>query len=621
MQTRHDRHLPALASLSLVAITLAVYWQVQGHDFLIWDDFAYIVENPHVRSGLSVENVLWAFTTTHASYWHPLTWLSHMLDCELYGLNPQGHHFNALLLHTASTLMLFLVLRGMTGALWRSACVAALFSLHPLRIESVAWAAERKDLLGGLFWMLTLWAYLRYVRRPETKNYLVILLSFSLGLMAKPTVVTLPFALLLLDYWPLGRFPWGPPPADKSLWACWEPRSSARLLVEKLPLFILTGISSLATYVVVRRAGDVPGLDSIPLDLRIGNSLVSYVKYMEKTIWPMDLACLYPHPMDALSFWLVAGSFILLGGISLLVFFHAKRHPYLPVGWLWYLGTLIPVIGLVHVGAQGMADRFTYLPHMGLFLAAVWGVGDLTLKWPYRNAFLYSGSCVILFLFALSTHDQLRHWKDSTSLFSRAIEVTRNNFLAQYFLGNALARENRPAEAAIHFAESLRMNPHNYSALYNLAFIMAREGRLEEATFYYSEALRLNPSDATIHNNLGNLWVRRRNPDRAVRHFLEALKIHPDYATAHNNLANVLIEQGRLQEAIHHYSEALRIQPGFAETRYNLERALQKPEKGMHNNRSGGVLDAPMKSHPGYPDPLAGTAGASGTLIGAGGNE
>jgi tetratricopeptide (TPR) repeat protein len=327
---------------------------------------------------------------------------------------------------------------------------------------------------------------------------------------------------------------------------------------------------------MVREAGDVPGLEGIPLDLRIANALVSYVKYLWSTVWPLDLACLYPHPMDTLSGWQVAGSFLLLAALTLLAVRGASHRPYLAVGWLWYLGTLVPVIGLVHVGAQGMADRFTYVPHIGLFVALVWGIWSLALRWPRRKALFSAVSCVILCFFTFSTWDQLRYWKNSVSLFSRAVRVTGDNFLALYFLGVALGRESRLAEAAARFSESLRLHPSNPAALYNLAYTLAREGRLEEATLAYDDLLRLTPGDATVHNNLGNLWARRGHPEQAVQHFLEALRVNPDYAAAHNNLANVLLKHGKLQEAIRHYSEALRIQSDFPEARHNLDKALKR---------------------------------------------
>ncbi|MEW6668810.1 MAG: tetratricopeptide repeat protein [Thermodesulfobacteriota bacterium] len=581
MQTRHDPHIPVLVSLSLAVVTLTVFWQVQGFEFLIWDDYAYIVDNPHVRSGLSMENVLWAFTTAHASYWHPLAWLSHMLDCELYGLNPLGHHFNTLLIHLASTLILFHVLRKMTGALWQSAFVAAIFVIHPLRIESVAWVTERKDVLSVFFWMTTLWAYLRFTERKDASSYILTVLSFTLGLMAKPTLVTLPFILLLLDYWPLGRSRFGLHGAIHPPHSAGGIQSPALIFLEKTPLFLLAAGSSLVTFLAVNTAGGI-NAEAVPLGLRLQNAAISYVKYMGKMFWPADLAFLYPHSLEPPSLWLVAGAVLFLGCLSVLVFVHAVRHPYLLVGWLWYLGTLIPVIGLVQVGTQTMADRFTYVPQVGITIATAWGVSDLLSRGSGRNLFLAVISGLILCFLALSTHSQLRYWKDSISLFSHALQVTDRNFMAHHLLGLALSREGRTPEAMSHFSEALKINPIYVPSLYNLAFAKATEGKLTEAVETYSAALRINPKDVTIHNNLGNVLARMGQRDEAVRHFMEALKIDPRYAPAHNNLANVLVEQGRRQEAVRHYTEALRVQPDFAKARHNLERVLRKgdEEKG-----------------------------------------
>jgi tetratricopeptide (TPR) repeat protein len=586
VRERRDKSL--LISLCLVFTTLVVYEEVRVYDFLIWDDYAYIVENSHVRSGLSMENVLWAFTTTHASYWHPLTWLSHMLDCEVYGLNPQGHHAHALLLHAANALLLFLVLKNMTGALWRSAFVAAVFSLHPLRIESVAWVAERKDVLATFFWMTTLWAYLRFTRQQGVGNYILTLFSFALGLMVKPTLVTLPLVLVLLDYWPLGRFRFGRSHTIHTVHSGGTVRSPALIILEKVPLLLLAAGSSLVTFLAVRMAGGI-NPDGVPAALRAENAVVSYVKYMAKIIWPSDLAFLYPHSLAPPPLWSVAGALLFLGCVSFLVFHYATRYPYLVVGWLWYLGTLVPVIGLVQVGGQGMADRFTYVPHVGLSIAVAWGISDLTLRWPRRNILLAALSVLILSSLALSTRSQLRHWKDSISLFSRALQVTRNNFLAHHFLGNALSRKHRLAEAAHQFSEALKINPRYLPSLYNLAVILAQEGRLEEAVKHYNRALQLSPNDASIHNNLGNLLARQGKPDEAIRHYSRALEINPDYAPAHNNLANLLLEEGKPEQAMAHYSAALRIEPGLGEARHNLalamERKRQKEPVGTDEKR------------------------------------
>lgn len=527
---------PVVIVVLLIATGMVVYWPVQFFDFLIWDDHAYVVDNPHVRTGLSVENLLWALTTSHASYWHPVTWLSHMLDCQLYGLNPQGHHLGGLLIHVVSSVLLFLVLKGMTASLWRSAFVAALFCLHPLRIESVAWVSERKDVLGTFFWMTTVGAYLRYVNRPGKANYLLMLLSFGLGLMAKPILVVLPFVLVLLDYWPLGRTRWVSSQARR------QPKPIALLLWEKLPLFILTAISSAITFIGARGTGAVPGMEEISLGFRIATAVVSYVKYLWMTIWPADLSFFYPYPTAMLPLWQVAGSLVLLGGLTSLVLIRAKRLPYLMVGWLWYLGTLFPVIGLVQVGYQAMADRFTTIPHIGLFTAAAWGCWDLFSTRARSRFLLPLAAGLALCLLAVSTRFQLQPWRDNTSLFSHALMVSGDNFLVRNCLGIALAREGRGEEAVAHFLESHRLRPGYLPPLRSLGSLMTQQGRLAEARLYYTKALQLSPEDPSIHNSLGNVLAWQGNRAEAIVHFRKAIEARPDFAAAQRSL-NALLKQ------------------------------------------------------------------------------
>jgi hypothetical protein len=527
------REVSLIICLFLCMLILAVFWQVQNHDFILLDDYDYIVENPHVNSGLSIENIKWSFTTYHASYWHPLTWMSHMLDSHLYGLNPKGHHFNSVLLHMFSSLLLFIVLHKMTGALWRSAFVAALFSIHPLRIESVAWAAERKDVLGALFWMTILWTYLRYVRRPRMLNYVLIVFSFSLGLMAKPMLVTLPFVLLLLDFWPLCRFGFGKSKAHGSEEGK-RRTSPAVLVLEKLPLFALAAASSIATLFAVHGFGGI-NPEAIPFDSRAVNTLVSYLEYIRKLVWPSGLAILYPFPTD-LPFWQAGISLVVLTAISILVVAYARRYPYLVVGWLWFLGTLVPVIGLFHVGPQALADRFTYVPHVGLLLALTWGAAELASAWRCRKTILSTASGLIILLFSWETTHHLGYWRDSITLFSRAVQITETNFMARHLLGTALASQGRLAEAAIHFSESVKIKPVYVPALFNLASTLSAQGKLEEAAAIYSRALQVAPYDAASHNNLGNVLVKLGKTEEGVLHYQEALRIKPDLTEARINL-------------------------------------------------------------------------------------
>jgi len=366
------RRQKLIICLFLVAVTLMVYLQSTNHDFVSYDDVSYVTENPNIKAGITLEGILWAFTSGHAANWHPLTWISHMLDCELYGLNPTGHHWTNIQIHVANTILLFLVLSWMTGALWQSSLVAALFAVHPLHVESVVWVAERKDVLCTLFWILSMWAYAGYVRYSTKIHYVSSIILFTFGLMAKPMIVTLPFVFLLLDYWPLKRFQSGQSGHGKIL----QQRLVALGLVwEKIPFFILSAASSVATYIVQQSGGAVKHLDAIPFHARIGNAMVSYASYIGKMIWPINLAVFYPFP-ETIPLWQAAGAGVLLASVTVLVFRAACSKPYLAVGWLWYIGTLVPVIGLVQVGSQSMADRYTYIPLIGLFIIVVWGLWD-----------------------------------------------------------------------------------------------------------------------------------------------------------------------------------------------------------------------------------------------------
>ncbi|MBN2124386.1 MAG: tetratricopeptide repeat protein [Deltaproteobacteria bacterium] len=564
-----DRNPLILTCLVLAALTLAAFWQVQGHDFLVWDDYEYILENPHVRTGLSLENVLWAFRTTHASYWHPLTWLSHMLDSHLFGLNPGAHHFTNVLIHTANALLLLLLLRQMTGSLWPSAFAAALFALHPLRVESVAWASERKDVLGALFWMLTLWAYIRYVRKDTgTKGYLLALLIFSLGLMAKPMLVTIPFVLLLLDYWPLGRFR---PGASGATSPGHRAPGIGRLVMEKVPFLAPVLLSALITFHGARDKGAVAASAALSLGLRAANAIVSYGAYLQKTVWPTDLAFFYPHPLDTLPLRQFVGSLLVLVLISLVAFRYSRRRPYLAVGWLWYLGTLLPVIGLIQVGAQGMADRFTYIPQIGLFIMAAWGLADLLSRWTRGVTLLAPAGLLLLLVLASQTRSELAYWKDGVRLFQRAAEVTSGNYMAHFQLGNELIRRGRIEEADGHFLKALEIKPDHEPSHQNLAAILARQGRIEEALAHYDLAIRIDPGHARNYYDMGNVYANQGTLDRAISAYQDALRRDPDDGRTRNNLGYVLMRQERFEEAEVQFREALRINPGDGRARYNLK--------------------------------------------------
>ncbi|MDI6688750.1 MAG: tetratricopeptide repeat protein, partial [Desulfobacterales bacterium] len=518
-----------MVCLFLVGVTLSVYLQIINYDFINLDDNFYVTENPNVQAGLTFGGIIWSFTTGHASNWHPLTWLSHMLDCELYGLNPMGHHWTNVLIHAANTILLFLVLKLMTGALWRSAFVAAFFAVHPLHVESVAWVAERKDLLCAFFWMLSVWAYVRYIQYPTKIRYLLLILLFILGLMIKPMLVTLPFVLLLLDFWPLSRF--------RSTGNKQQARGCQifiALVWEKIPLFVLSAVSSLITFLVQQHGGAVASLEFFPLKIRIANAFVSYISYIGKMIWPLNLAAFYPYHEWTIG--QVVASGLLLLCLSAMVIWASRKFPYLVTGWLWYLGTLFPVIGLVQIGMQSMADRYTYIPLIGIFIILAWGMSDISVRWWRRRIVLVILSCVVFVSFMVCTWLQVRHWQNGVTLFTHAINVTHNNSVAYCALGYALEKQDK----------------------------------LNEAIFHYSKSLQINPYFAVAHNNLGTALARKGNAKEAIYHYYEALRIDPNYAGAYYNLGKIFVNQGKIKEAILNYSEALRFNPNMAQALYNL---------------------------------------------------
>ena len=579
---------PAWLCWLLALTTLAVFLPVARQGFVNYDDSDYVSENAHVQSGLKWENVVWAFTTGHASNWHPLTWLSHMLDCQLFGSKAGPQHLVSVGFHIANTLLLFLLLRRMTGALWRSALVAALFALHPLHVESVAWVSERKDVLSAFFFLLTVGAYVRYaevkslmankVQSPgagaprftlhASRYYLLSLLLFALGLMSKPMLVTLPFVLLLLDYWPLQRFR---PSALNS-----QPSTFFRLVAEKAPFVLLAAASSMVTFIVQRKGGAVS--TALTFGERIANALVSYVRYIGKMFWPENLSILYPHPGHWAA-WQVMVSAGLLLTVSAAVILMARKRPYLVVGWLWFCGALIPVIGLVQVGIQSMADRYTYVPLIGLFIMLAWGIDELIPVRPWRGNALAVGAALLLAACACLTGRQIRFWRDSEALFRHAVQVTRNNYLAYNNLGFYLSGQGRTTEAMENYRLALKINPAYEDALNNLGYALAGQKKYAEAIPLYEAALRIKPMHAEVHNNLGNALSETGKIDDAIQHYLIALQQKPDHADAHNNLGIALAMKGKLDEAIPHFHEAIRCKPSYASAHSNLGNALAVQHK------------------------------------------
>ncbi|HET6370756.1 MAG TPA: tetratricopeptide repeat protein [Nitrospiria bacterium] len=656
--------LPLIVSLLLVGATLVLFWQTHRFEFINYDDNQYVTENPHVKAGLSLEGMRWAFTTTTAGNWHPLTWLSHMLDVQLFALSPGPHHLVNLLFHLINTLLLFLVLLRMTKQLWPSAFTAALFAVHPLHVESVAWIAERKDVLSTFFGLLTLWAYLRYAEvsggLQRLYRYLLVLLLFALGLMAKPMLVTLPFVLLLIDYWPLQRVSGfgsrvsgsrksvpssgfrvqgsatkvsgsgfrvpGSKSKDQgsrrtsidseqmgnavtsresdSKLGTRNPEPGTFLLLEKLPLIALSLASCVVTFIAQRSGGAVSSFGRLSLGIRIENALVSYVAYILKMLWPLNLAIFYPHPKNTLPLWEIVGSAFLLLAVSIAAFRKAKSRPYLVTGWLWYLGTLVPVIGLVQVGAQAMADRYTYFPLIGIFIMIAWGVADLVAAWPRRKIILAASACTVIALLGAATWVQIGYWKNSTTLFTHAIRVMPGNYVAykslglaladqgkmneaisQYeraiaidpnfaeahnSLGNTLFKQKRFDEAAARFSRAVSIEPGYEPARYNLGLVLIEQGKLPEAVAELTRAIALDPNDQKAQSSMGLALARQGKTQEAIVYYDRALALNPDDEVTENNIGSALYKLGRLPEAAAHFSESLRINPSDPHVHYNL---------------------------------------------------
>jgi protein O-mannosyl-transferase len=565
-----DRHRKIIISLLLILAILITYGQVKNFDFVGFDDQDYVTENKQVQKGLTVEGIRWAFTTFHAANWHPLTWLSHMLDCELYGLNSMGHHWTNLIFHMVNSILLFIVLELMTGAIWRSAFVAAIFALHPLHVESVAWVSERKDVLSTFFGLLVIFSYYRYVKISSLKNYLLVIIFFCLGLMSKPMLVTFPFVLLLLDFWPLKRFYYK---NDYLLYSeratHYDSKGICRLILEKIPLFIPVVISCVLTFFAQKSEGAVQTLGILSLKNRIANALVSYLNYVFKMLWPSKLAVFYPHPGETLPVWQIFGAAWLITCACFLAIRAAKKYPYIVIGLFWYLGTLVPVIGLIQVGEQAMADRYTYIPLIGLFIIVAWGALDLFRKWHYQKKHLMVFAMIILSALTARTISQIRHWKNGVTLFEHAIKVTENNYKAHNNLASALHPTDLD-RAIFHYKEALRIHPKYVTALCNLGLALNKKGNYKEAALYFTKALNIDPQKTDTRMDLANIFFLQAKHEKAISEYREILKIDPKNAIAHYNMAYMLSVQKKIYEAEYHYKETLRINPKHEKTHYNL---------------------------------------------------
>jgi tetratricopeptide (TPR) repeat protein len=538
-------------------LTFTVFSRCLWNGFVNYDDPDYVYENPAVLAGLTAEGARWAFTTGHAANWHPLTWLSHMADIELFGLRPWGHHLGSVLLHAINSALLLLALHAMTGSLWRSAFAAAVFALHPLRVESVAWVSERKDGLSGLFFMLTLLAYLQHVRRPRPLSLAGVSVLFALGLMAKPMLVTLPFVLLLLDAWPLGR--------ARNGRAAWP-----GLVREKIPLLLLAAASCVITILVQQQGEAVRTLAELSWLHRSANALVAYAAYLGMTLAPLGLATPYPHPGAAISLPLAAAAGLLLAGISLTVFHLRRRAPCLLTGWLWYLGMLVPVIGLVQVGGQAWADRYTYLPQIGLLIMLAWSLPQPSRTGPRRALALAAG--LVLLGLALLAWRQIGFWRDSVALHTRALACTARNSVALSNLGEALDRAGRTQEALACYEAAAAIAPLDPNLHYNWGNALLKLDRPAEALRHYTFALpRHSPRNLdALHSNMGSAREALGDYAGAEDCFRRALALAPDVATTHFNLGSVLGRLGRNEEAIDHLREAARLDPRDPDTLVNL---------------------------------------------------
>jgi len=560
---------------ALAIVTLAIYAQVVGHQFITLDDPTYIRENPMVNRGVTLGGVAWAFTTFYATNWHPLTWISHMLDCQFFGMNAGRHLLINALIHVANTILVFWFLLRTTRARWPSALVAALFALHPLHVESVAWVSERKDTLSTFFGLLSLIAYVRYAKAPSISRYAWVAIALALGLLAKPMLVTWPFVMLLLDYWPLGRLA-GPMVKEHRRGAPHKEAATgiASLVWEKLPLFALVAASAIITFVAQSQGGAVRTFTDAPITLRLSNALVSYVKYLLLTFWPNDLAVYYPFAWAGIPAWQIIGAALLLLGITAFCFSQRKIRPYLIVGWLWFLGTLVPVIGLVQVGGQIMADRYFYVPSIGLFIAIVFGLADIAKSW--RVAPLLSGGIAVgvLLILATLTNAQAQRWRDSFTLFEHTLAVTPPNLRIENSLALAMGASGKYDEAAAHFEKTLQIDPSFYDGLVGMGVTRAFQGRMPEAIGYFQAAIRSQPDTPKAHVQLALALWKENNDQAAFEEMRRASQLAPNDADIRADFGLALELVGQIPEAIEQLHEALRMNPNNAEAHGNLGLAL-----------------------------------------------
>jgi protein O-mannosyl-transferase len=576
-----------------VMLCLVVFGQVRNYAFVNYDDSGYVSENPQVQVGLNYNSIIWAFKTGHIGNWHPVTWLSLMLDSQLFHNNIGWFHVTSLLLHIANTLLLFWVLNQMTGGAWKSAFVAALFAVHPLHVESVAWISERKDVLSTLFWILTMLLYVRYVKRSSIIWYLLAMITFTLGLMSKPMLVTLPCVLLLLDFWPLQRF---------------QNTKKSRLILEKIPFFAITAASSVVTFFVQKSGGYMMTSTVLTLPVRLANAAISYISYIEKMFWPAHLAVFYPHPLNKVSYPQAVIAAVLLLVITVWLFRLSSQYKYLIVGWLWYLGTLVPVIGIIQVGDQAIADRYTYVPLIGLFIMIAWGIPELFAKLRYPEKLPAVFAIIVILILSMTAFMQTAYWRNSITLFEHAIAVTKDNNVAHFCiagpiaekgnidsaiwhlrqalqiraddrrahnqLGVYLLEKGKPTEAVSHFQDAIKLDSKFTEAYNNLCVAYNRLGKFDKSIEYGEKAIKIAPNEADSYFNLGIAFYQKGNLDQAVRYWRETVKLNPKHSMAMSNLGAVLYQMGNKQEAVKYLQEAVRLNPNDTSAQSNLRQIL-----------------------------------------------
>jgi tetratricopeptide (TPR) repeat protein len=564
-ETISFKSLNVLISLLLATVTSIIYWQVKSFDFISLDDVNYVIGNQSIKHGINLESVKWAFSSVgYAGNWHPITWISHALDIQFFGINPGMHHVTNVIFHILNAVLLFIILEKMTGTIWKSAAVAALFAIHPLHVESVAWISERKDVLSTFFWMLTMLSYSWYAEHRTAGRYVIVAICYVFGLMSKPMLVTLPFVLLLLDFWPLKRPELiGTEMRDDSRldirWSGMLP-----LLIEKIPLFLLAGAASYLTVLAQISSGAIRTFDLIPLNIRIENSFNSYISYLGKMLFPLHLAVFYPYPM-IFSPLLLFVCLLLLILVTLLVIIFTRRFPYLLVGWLWYLGTLVPVIGIVQAGSQSMADRYTYIPLVGIFLMIVWGLGDVFAKWHYREYFQKILTTIVFIILIITSWLQVSFWKNDETLFRHALAITENNYVAHGILGDVFLNRGNIDRAILEYLEAIRINPNLFDVYIRLGNTYAKKNEDRKALDYYSKGLKIKPHDILTLNLLGDLSGKMDNMDEAIKRYNESLQINPHQPLVNNSLGSAYILKENTEKAIECYQNAIKENPNDSE--------------------------------------------------------